>query len=331
MPKITDEEIEEDFLEVDKPIPGQNYCCLSFVSPDKVIEQKTKFMFYHYQKKRFDVYKKMFTDAFNVLVAEQEDGMVELSRLFDMKKTLDKMFKEDDIDYIDFKEKYDDYLFSDEQKVGDAFDKDNGFKTSVRGVKIRGVYDTRREAEMRAKTLQHMDQNFNIFVGQVGYWLPWDPEGNNVEDQEYMNEELNTLVKEKKKNEEKKNMFYEEQKAKRMAEASSAADRVREKLEKKKQLEEEAKKLAIESTEGETTEAPANVTPAPETTPTMKDTLDSDKLSQLSNNMSIDVGGEVEPGEVDGDNGLADALQGFEAEDPWLARKKREEEEKANQ
>jgi len=35
MPKITDEEIEEDFLEVDRPVPGQNYCCLSFVSPDK--------------------------------------------------------------------------------------------------------------------------------------------------------------------------------------------------------------------------------------------------------------------------------------------------------
>lgn len=328
MPKITDEqdEIEEDYLEVDKPVPGQNYCCLSFVSPDKVIDQKIKYMFYHYQKQRLNNYNKMFTEAFNVLVSEQEDGMVELSRLFDMKKSLDKLYEEDNVEYADFKEKYDDFLFKDEQRVGDEFDKLNDFKTSVRGVKIRGVYDTRREAEMRAKTLQHLDQKFNIFVGQVGYWLPWDPESNNVEDQEYMNEELNTLVKEKKKNEDKKNMFYEEQKAKRVAEASTAADRLREKLEKKKQLEEEAAKVATESTEGETTKAPSL-----DTTPSVKETLDSDKLSQLSNTMSLDIGGEVEPGEVDGDNGLADALKGFEEEDPWLARKKREEEENAKQ
>jgi hypothetical protein len=28
---------EEDFLEVDKPVPGQNFVCLSFVSPEKTI------------------------------------------------------------------------------------------------------------------------------------------------------------------------------------------------------------------------------------------------------------------------------------------------------
>ena len=33
-------EIEEDFLSVDHKVPGQNYCCLSFISPEKVIKQK---------------------------------------------------------------------------------------------------------------------------------------------------------------------------------------------------------------------------------------------------------------------------------------------------
>ena len=36
-------EIEEDFLEVDTPIPGQNYCCLSFLSPNKVMKDKNAF------------------------------------------------------------------------------------------------------------------------------------------------------------------------------------------------------------------------------------------------------------------------------------------------
>jgi len=34
--------VNEDFLEVDKPIPGQNYACLSFVSPENIIKQKER-------------------------------------------------------------------------------------------------------------------------------------------------------------------------------------------------------------------------------------------------------------------------------------------------
>ena len=45
------EEIKEDFLEVDTKIPGQNYVCLSFVSPEKILKRKelfftTKFLEY---------------------------------------------------------------------------------------------------------------------------------------------------------------------------------------------------------------------------------------------------------------------------------------------
>ena len=36
-------EKKEDFLEVDKPIPGQNFVCLSFVSPEKVLASKERF------------------------------------------------------------------------------------------------------------------------------------------------------------------------------------------------------------------------------------------------------------------------------------------------
>ena len=36
-------EIEEDFLNVDKPLPGQNYVCMSFVSPEKVLNDKNDF------------------------------------------------------------------------------------------------------------------------------------------------------------------------------------------------------------------------------------------------------------------------------------------------
>ena len=34
----------------------------------------------------------MFTDAFTTMVSENEDGMVELSRLMDMRKSMDGLF-----------------------------------------------------------------------------------------------------------------------------------------------------------------------------------------------------------------------------------------------
>ena len=35
--------VQEDYLEVDDPINGQNYVCLSFVSPETLIQNKEAF------------------------------------------------------------------------------------------------------------------------------------------------------------------------------------------------------------------------------------------------------------------------------------------------
>ena len=41
-----------DYLEVDKPIPGQNYTCISFISPDNVMKQKELFLFNKFMNQR---------------------------------------------------------------------------------------------------------------------------------------------------------------------------------------------------------------------------------------------------------------------------------------
>ena len=46
-----------DYLEVDKPIPGQNYACISFVSPDEIIKQKELFLFNKYMNQRCGEYE----------------------------------------------------------------------------------------------------------------------------------------------------------------------------------------------------------------------------------------------------------------------------------
>ncbi len=41
-----------DYLEVDNPIPGQNYACLSFVSPEKTLKEKELFLFNKFMNQR---------------------------------------------------------------------------------------------------------------------------------------------------------------------------------------------------------------------------------------------------------------------------------------
>ena len=135
----------------------------------------------------------------------------------EMETSLREILGREKTDYKTFVENYKDYLFTQDKEISDKFDEQNNFQTSVRGVKIRGVYDSRREANVRAKVLQRMDQTFNVFVGQVGYWLPWDPNPDGVEKQEYLNEELNKLVKGYNVNQAEKDMFFEEQKREKKA------------------------------------------------------------------------------------------------------------------
>ena len=114
--------------------------------------------------------------------------------------------------------KYIDHLDEDEPIKNQAwacisFISPEGIKNcSVRGLKIRGVYATKEEADKQAKHLQEIDQYFHVFVGEVGKWLPWDPDPNSVEDQQYQNEELNDLMKGYKDNLEKSKTMQHERK-----------------------------------------------------------------------------------------------------------------------
>ena len=38
-----------------------------------------------------------------------------------------------------------------------------------------------------------------MFLQTVGFWLPWDPDPFDIQEMEYMETELNTLMKSKKK------------------------------------------------------------------------------------------------------------------------------------
>jgi hypothetical protein len=213
-------EVTEDFLEVDKPIPGQNFVCLSFVSPDKLLTRKEDYYFHEYNKKRIQNLQKEQNAKLEIILNECLDGKVDIGKLADFQKGFVKATDEHvKQSFESFVEDMKDFRYANEEAIEDKFHEDNNFQTSVRGIKVRGVYNTIKEAQIRAKVLQRMDPSFHIFVGQVGYWLPWDPSADKIEDQEYQNNQLNDIVKKYKTNESKRDEFYEQQKQDRKKEA----------------------------------------------------------------------------------------------------------------
>jgi hypothetical protein len=115
-----------------------------------------------------------------------------------------------DLNKTKINEAYDDFLYSHKTKLEEEFHAQNDFHTSIRGVKVRGVYGNPKEAELKAKKLQSKDKYHNIFMAEVGKWTPWDPQPHEVQDQEYSNDQLNTLMKKYKENEDSREKFFEE-------------------------------------------------------------------------------------------------------------------------
>ena len=156
-----------DYLEVDNPIPGQNYVCMSFISPDKVLKQRELFLFNKFMNQRCGEWE-LKLDEITKDCSEEYKNKINT----EIKNVLKTEMK---YTYNEFNDKFEDFKYKYQEDLEKAFQKVSNLQTSVRGVKIRGVYDSVQQAEKRAKELQRKDRSFHVFVGQVGYWLPWDP------------------------------------------------------------------------------------------------------------------------------------------------------------
>lgn len=184
-----------------------------------------------------------------------------------------------DYDYKVIEDLYENFRVTNEEPVFKKFDAENDFQTSVRGLKIRGTYDTRREAEVRAEVLRRKDPNFNVFVGQVGYWLPWDPEPHQINEQVDQEQQLNELVKRYQENKER----VDEEFQRRKDESLKAA---REENKRKKKEQAEAARLAAERGEVEEDKEVVTLGDQDEQVqlvedPTVLDLRDEDDLPEL--------------------------------------------------
>ena len=291
-----EEEIKEDFLQVDPKIPGQNFVCLSFVSPEKMLKQK-------------EVY---FTTKFLEHFFNGEDRYTK-----DMRENISK--GDVKLDYDTIKKFYEDWRYTRNEVVEKEFYDENDNTTTMRGLKVRGVYDTNKEASIRAQVLRKKDPNFHVFVGQVGYWLPWDPEAEGVQEQEYQEQQLNDLVKMYKENLENRDTLYEQETQDKIRKARSDVEVQKQKLkeeniavketdvedvkniEKLREIVDESDKLYYES---------------------MKKIKEEEKNKELNKeNVKESVKEDETQQEEQINNFKVENMENLESDDPWMKNK----------
>ena len=71
-------EIKEDFLEVDSQVRGQNYACLSFVSPENVLNNKSVFLVNSFLKtiaKKYDLDENTIQETYKDFLYINEDKL----------------------------------------------------------------------------------------------------------------------------------------------------------------------------------------------------------------------------------------------------------------
>ena len=196
-----------DLLEEDKPIAQQKFVCVSFISPENVIQNKDRFLFEQFVKS-WDLIKSMqkysqFTSflayKYNLNTEEITNDLSSFCK--EETESLSKDSVEDD---------YKTFLDKHSEQLDLEYNKKHDFQTSTRGIKIRGVFPTQEEAEMRAKMLREYDPFFDVYVGPVGLWMPWEPDAYKTGNINFLEDQLNDLMANKKKNEETAKEYFDQ-------------------------------------------------------------------------------------------------------------------------
>lgn len=167
----------EDFLDEDTEIPGQRYVLLSFLSPEKVLDKKDLFFFQKFLQAYEVEWKvknleKYLVDVVKHINDELDDRVRELEKndQFDSaticrknRLSIDGVMStyasfiqknKSDLNKTKIVDAYDEFMYSNKSKLEEEFYALNEFRTSMRGVKVRGVYNNTKEAELKAKKLQ---------------------------------------------------------------------------------------------------------------------------------------------------------------------------------
>jgi len=181
--EYSDDSDSKDYCKVDPKIDGQLWCCMSF-APSPIVQQ------------------------------EEKAAVI-------MREFLKEVCEEFDWSYKEFLERYEifklDHDHEIREKLTDHF-KDPYFEGAV---KFRGAFPSEKKARSYAKKkLGPKDPKYSVFIGPVGFWVPYDARKRDVDNYETANKQLNTIVKKSTQNKEKASKFWKMRKEIQMEKAA---------------------------------------------------------------------------------------------------------------
>jgi hypothetical protein len=254
-----------DHLKVDPPVsidvPKRSFnpvwAVVSFISPEDMIEKRfihdaNEFLYHDVNKQIMDTtvhvvsdINREFNNALEKKIAAYKSSNNEVYKaaadvLENVRKDLpmdeddqvNKVLRTYKVDQQELDDRFQVYKMQNNKELEAEFNKQNGNATSVRGFKVRGCYEDLEPARARAKYCRdQIEEAIHAFVVPMGYWCPWDPNADAVQDQDYMLPELNDLMGKYKRNVEQRNEFYQKRKQMMIDEAgNSRNDQLKEKL-----------------------------------------------------------------------------------------------------
>jgi len=188
-----------DLLDEDKPIAGQKFVCLSFISPEDIIKNKDLFYFENFLK-QFELKKSLekYNQFLNFLSYKYKIDFNKLTKDLDdfLEEEKENLFK------TTIEDEYKTFIDQKEEQLQKKYNELCEFQTNTRGIKVRGVFGSQDEAELKCKSLREVDPHHDVYVGQVGLWMPFHPEAYRTGKVEYLEKELNELMAKKRHNDE---------------------------------------------------------------------------------------------------------------------------------
>lgn len=240
-----------------KPCISQNWVLVSFLSPEDRIKQR-----FLYEANRFlyhDINKQIIDTTVNLTKGINTDfGKIVEKKITSYKSSKDPIYKaaaeildsakqelqlnEDEqinktlrtyrINQEELLDRFETYKNQNNRELEADFNKEFTEETSVRGFKVRGTFEDVADAKIKAEEVRkNVESYVHTFVAPVGYWCPWDPNADAVQDQEYMIPALNDMMDKRKRNVEQKDEFFEKRKQMMMDNVDQSRDKeLREKL-----------------------------------------------------------------------------------------------------
>lgn len=189
-------------FEDDPEIRGQKYALVSFLEPSSIFQKKDAYFWTECVKNMWGQIDGLL-NSIKENYPEFEDGADLIRRNHDF-LTEPKACHEF----------YEAFVGENWDALHEAFQKKFYQQTkAIRSIKIRGVVDTIDEGKKRVEKLKKTDKDFNIYMIDVGRWVPFSPPSNAIPVPEDEQSELTKLIEGVKNNNLEKELDFEKRKS----------------------------------------------------------------------------------------------------------------------